>query len=179
MAKGFGKFLEGLLGASGKDGGNSDKPFKVYAPVSGCAAPITSSADPAHQCEAVGKGICIMPQGGKIFAPFDGVVDMVFDTKHAIGLSAKASFLSAPVELLIHCGIDTVKLNGKGFTVHVKDGDEVKKDSLLLEYDEGIITGAGYSLETQVVVTNSSDFTKITQAASGNVHAGDLVLCVE
>ncbi|MDR0552029.1 MAG: PTS glucose transporter subunit IIA [Spirochaetaceae bacterium] len=177
MAKGFGKILEGLLG--GKGGGNADKAFKVYAPMGGSVAPITSSADPAHQAEAVGKGVCIMPQGGKIFAPFDADVDMVFDTKHAIGLSAKAPYLSAAVELLIHCGIDTVKLNGDGFTAHVKDGDKVKKGDLLLEYDEGIITAAGYSLETQVVVTNSGDFKKVTQAATGIVNAGDLVLCVE
>jgi PTS system beta-glucosides-specific IIC component len=152
---------------------NKNKAFKVYAPVKGRVLPITQSADPAHQQEAVGKGVCFMPLGGKIFAPFDASIDMVFDTKHAIGLSANG------IELLIHCGIDTVKLDGKGFKAHVKDGDTVKKGDLILEYDKDIIARAGYSLETQVVVTNSGDFKAVTQAATGDVNAGDLVLYVE
>jgi PTS system beta-glucosides-specific IIC component len=147
---------------------------KIFAPVRGRVMPITQSADPAHQEEAVGKGVCFMPLGGKIFAPCDGVIEMVFDTKHAINIKSKDG-----VEVLIHCGIDTVKLGGEGFTVHVKDDDPVKSGQLLLEYNKDIIARAGYSLETQVVITNTGDYKAITQAKAGDCAVGDLILYVE
>ncbi|MDR1470097.1 MAG: glucose PTS transporter subunit IIA [Spirochaetaceae bacterium] len=147
---------------------------KVYAPVKGRVLPITQSADPAHQQEAVGKGVCFMPLGGKIYAPFDGTVEMVFDTKHAISIKSPDG-----VETLIHCGIDTVKLGGKGFTPHVKDSEAVKAGQLILEYDKDIIARAGFNLETQVVITNSGDYTAITQAKTGDCNVGDLILYVE
>ncbi|MDR2602531.1 MAG: glucose PTS transporter subunit IIA [Spirochaetaceae bacterium] len=149
------------------------KAKKIYAPVKGRVFPITHSADAAHQQETLGKGVCFMPLGGKIFAPFDGKIDMVFDTKHAINIVGEG------IELLIHCGIDTVKLGGKGFTVHVKEGDEVKKGALLFEYDKDVIARAGYSLETQMVVTNSGDYKAVTQAKTGDCNPGDLILYVE
>jgi PTS system beta-glucosides-specific IIC component len=147
---------------------------KVYAPVRGRVLPITQSADPAHQQEAVGKGVCFMPLGGKIFAPCDGVVEMVFDTNHAINIKSVDG-----VEVLIHCGIDTVKLGGKGFTPHVKEDEEVKAGQLILEYDKDVIARAGYSLETQVVVTNTVDYKAITQTKGGDCNVGDLILYVE
>jgi PTS system beta-glucosides-specific IIC component len=147
---------------------------KLYAPVKGRVLPITQSADEAHQQEAVGKGVCFMPLGGKIFAPCDGKVDMVFDTKHAISITSKDG-----VEVLIHCGIDTVKLGGKGFKPHVKDDEEVKAGQLILEYDKDIIARSGFNLETQVVVTNTGDYKAITQAKTGDCLVGDLILYVE
>ncbi|MDR2444680.1 MAG: glucose PTS transporter subunit IIA [Spirochaetaceae bacterium] len=147
---------------------------KVYAPVKGRVLPITQSADPVHQQEAVGKGICLMPLGGKIFSPCDGKVEMVFDTKHAISITSTGG-----LEILIHCGIDTVKLGGKGFTTHVKEEEEVKAGQLILEYDRDLIARAGYSLETQVVVANSGDYKAVTQARSGDCNVGDLILYVE
>jgi PTS system beta-glucosides-specific IIC component len=147
---------------------------KIAAPVKGRVLPITQSADPAHQEEAVGKGVCFMPLGGKIFAPFDGVVEMVFDTKHAVNVKSRDG-----IEVLIHCGIDTIKLGGKGFTVHVREGDQVTAGQMLLEYDKDIIARMGYSLETQMVVTNSGDYRAITQAKSGDAAVGDVVLYVE
>jgi glucose-specific phosphotransferase system IIA component len=147
---------------------------KIHAPVKGRVMPITQSADPAHQEEALGKGVCFMPLGGKIFAPFDGTVEMVFDTKHAINLKSAEG-----VEVLIHCGIDTVKLGGKGFTVHVKEGDTVKAGQPIMNYDKDVIARAGYSLETQVVVTNTGDYKAVTQAKAGDTLVGDVVLYVE
>jgi PTS system beta-glucosides-specific IIC component len=147
---------------------------KIYAPVKGRVLPITQSADPAHQQEAVGKGVCFMPLGGKIYAPFDGTVEMVFDTNHAINIKSADG-----VEALIHCGIDTVKLGGKGFTPRVKDNDVVKAGQLILEYDKDIIARLGYSLETQIVVTNSGDYKAVTQAKSGDCNVGDIILYVE
>jgi PTS system beta-glucosides-specific IIC component len=147
---------------------------KIFAPVRGRVLPITQSADPAHQEAALGKGVCFMPLGGKIFAPFDGVIEMIFDSKHAINITSDDG-----VEVLIHCGIDTVKLGGNGFTVHVKKNKKVKTGQLLLEYDKDIIARAGYSLETQVVVTNSGDYREITQAKTGDCDVGDVILYVE
>jgi PTS system beta-glucosides-specific IIC component len=147
---------------------------KIRAPVKGRVMAINQSADPAHQEEALGKGVCFMPLGGKIYAPFDGVVEMIFDTHHAVNLLSKDG-----IELLIHCGIDTVKLGGKGFKMHVKEGDKITAGQLLFEYDKDIIARAGYSLETQVVITNTADYKKITQAKAGDALMGDIVLYVE
>ncbi|MDR1468515.1 MAG: glucose PTS transporter subunit IIA [Spirochaetaceae bacterium] len=153
---------------------NTAKAKKIFAPVKGRVLPITQSADPAHQQEAVGKGVCFMPLGGKIFAPCDGTVEMVFDTKHAINIKSPDG-----VEVLIHCGIDTVKLGGKGFTTHVKDDDPVKAGQLILEYNKDVIARSGFSLETQVVITNTGDYKAITQAKAGDCNVGDLILYVE
>ncbi|MDR2072035.1 MAG: glucose PTS transporter subunit IIA [Spirochaetaceae bacterium] len=147
---------------------------KIHAPVKGRVMPITQSADPAHQAEALGKGVCVMPLGGKIFAPFDGTVELVFDTKHAINIKSVDG-----VEVLIHCGVDTVKLGGKGFKMHIKEGDNITAGQLLFEYDKDVIARAGYSLETQVVITNTGNYHKITQAKAGDVAVGDVVLYVE
>ncbi|MDR1325314.1 MAG: glucose PTS transporter subunit IIA [Treponema sp.] len=147
---------------------------KIYAPVKGRVMPITQSADPAHQEEALGKGVCFMPLGGKIYAPFDGTIEMVFDTKHAINVKSADG-----VEALIHCGIDTVKLGGKGFKTHVQEGAKVKAGDLLFEYNKDIIARAGYNLETQLVITNTDEYKAITQAKSGDCLVGDLVLYVE
>jgi PTS system beta-glucosides-specific IIC component len=147
---------------------------KIHSPVKGRVFPITQSADPAHQEESVGKGVCFMPLGGKIYAPFDGRVELIFDTKHAINVKSEDG-----VEVLLHCGIDTVKLGGKGFTVHVKEGEKVNRGQLLLEYDGDVIARAGFNLETQLVVTNSGDYKAVVQAKSGDCMAGDIVLYVE
>ena len=155
-------------------GAASSMPKKVFAPAQGRVFPLSQSADPAHQEEMLGKGVCIMPLGGKIYALFDGIVDMIFDTNHAINLKSAAG-----LEVLIHCGIDTVKLGGKGFTIHVREGDTVKTGQLLLEYDKDIIIDAGYSLETQVVVINTADFKSVAQAKTGDCMPGDLILYVE
>jgi PTS system beta-glucosides-specific IIC component len=147
---------------------------KILAPVKGRVLPITQSVDPAHQEEALGKGVCFMPLGGKIYAPFDGTIDMVFDTKHAINITSADG-----LEVLIHCGIDTVKLGGKGFKTHVQEGSKVKAGDLLFEYDKDVIARAGFNLETQLVVTNTAEYKAVTQAKSGDCMAGDVVLYVE
>jgi len=147
---------------------------KVFSPCKGRVLPITQSADAAHQQEAVGKGVCFMPLGGKIYAPFNGTVEMVFGTKHAISVKSDEG-----VELLIHCGIDTVKLGGRGFTPAVSEGQRVNAGDLLLSYDKDIIAREGYSLETQVVVTNTGDFKAVTQAKTGDCQPGDVVMYVE
>ncbi|MDR0441820.1 MAG: glucose PTS transporter subunit IIA [Treponema sp.] len=147
---------------------------KIYAPVKGRIFPITQSADPVHREAAVGQGVCFMPLGGKIFAPFDGTVELIFNSHHAIKVKSDEG-----IEILIHVGIDTIKLDGRGFHVHVTEGKKVKTGQPMLEYDKDIIARAGFNLETQMVITNTADFRAITQAKTGDCMTGDLVLYVE
>ncbi|MDR2600970.1 MAG: PTS glucose transporter subunit IIA [Spirochaetaceae bacterium] len=170
----FTPLFSALTGKKSKSKNEENEVKKIYSPVNGVVMPITQSADVAHQQETLGKGVCFIPEGGKIFAPVDGVVDLVFTTKHAINIISDDG-----VEILIHCGIDTVNLKGEGFITHVKDGDKFQKGALLLEYDEKLIKKSGYSVETQLVVCNSSSYSQVTPAANGQVQIGDVVLRVE
>ncbi len=145
----------------------------VAAPVAGEAVPLSEVSDPTFGDEILGKGVAIRPSQGKIFAPFDGTVDMMFDTGHAVNLISADG-----VELLIHVGLDTVKLKGEHYTAHVKNGDTIQKGQLLLEFDAAAIAAAGYDVISPIVVCNTPDFTSIT-AHSGPVEPGDDLLTLE
>ena len=132
-----------------------------------------SLQDETFAGEVLGKGIAVIPKEGKVLAPFDGTVDTVFDTKHAIGMTSDRG-----VELLIHVGINTVELNGVPYKAHVADGDTVKKGQLLLEFDIQAIREAGYDITTPVVVTNTDDFQEVEAVKTGEVHPGEEVLRV-
>ena len=101
----------------------------------------------------MGNGIAIDPTDNKVYAPFDGTVEFIAETKHAIGLKSDDG-----IELLIHVGMDTVKMNGKGFDVKTKVNERVKEGDLLLEFDRNEIQKEGYSLITPVVITNSNNY---------------------
>ena len=101
----------------------------------------------------MGKGVAIEPVDNKVYAPFDGVVEFIADTKHAIGLLSDDG-----VEVLIHVGMDTVKMAGKGFDVKTKANSRVKAGDLLLEFDKSTIEKEGYSLITPVVITNADNY---------------------
>lgn len=122
----------------------------INLPATGIVKDITKSTDPTFNSKAMGEGIMIKPDNGKIYAPGNGKITMIFPTKHALGI-----MLDNGVELLIHCGIDTVRLNGKGFTSYIEPGTKVKAGQLLLEMDLDIIKDAGYSDEILMVVTNA------------------------
>jgi PTS system beta-glucosides-specific IIC component len=155
-------------------GVNRDKAKKVLAPAKGRLLSLRNSADQAHREAVLGKGAIMFPEGGKIFAPFNGTVEMVFDTKHALGLKSEDG-----VELLIHVGIDTVKLNGKGFTPQVKVGDKITAGQLILLYDKDLIARNGYSLETQIVVTNTPSHKTVAAAEAGAVTVGAPIIFIE
>jgi PTS system N-acetylglucosamine-specific IIC component len=154
-------------------GGEVANFIELCAPVPGEVKPLKESADPTHSGEVLGKGAIFIPTDGKIYAPVDGEISMVFDTLHALNITTDSG-----VEILVHCGIDTVKLGGKGFKPHVAEGDKVKKGDLLLEYDENVIKEAGFSIETQMVVTNTDDYKSITLEKTGPCAAGDAVVKV-
>ena len=125
----------------------------VYAPVKGKAIPSSQVSDPTFAAEALGKGMAIIPSEGRVVAPFDGTVELMYDTGHAVALASDDG-----VEVLIHVGIDTVNLQGKGYHVHVATGDRVHKGDLLIEFDMDVIREAGYDPVTPVIVTNSDEY---------------------
>lgn len=112
--------------------------------------------DEAFAQEAMGKGMAIKPSKGEVVAPFDGTVETVFRTKHSIGLKSVEG-----VEILIHVGLDTVKLKGKHFNVVVQEGDTIKHGQLLIEFDMQAIEEAGFDMTTPVIVTNTPDYLEI------------------
>ena len=128
----------------------------ITSPINGVAIPLTEVKDAAFGSEMLGKGIGIVPVEGKVYSPFDGTVEALFATKHAIGLKSNNG-----VEMLIHIGLDTVKLEGQGFTAHINQGDKVKKGDLLVEFDIDFIESKGYDLTTPVVISNTADYLDI------------------
>lgn len=139
----------------------------VTAPINGAIMPLSTSKDEAFAQGILGKGVLIQPESGEVVAPFDGTVMTLFPTKHAIGLVSDNG-----LELLIHIGIDTVQLDGKFFTPHVKQGDKVKRGQKLMSFDIKAIQAAGYSVETPVIVTNSADYLDILESDKPNVASG-------
>ncbi|NLZ46313.1 MAG: PTS transporter subunit EIIC [Clostridiales bacterium] len=144
----------------------------VYSPMSGKVLPLTESEDPVHAQEALGKGVLIIPNEGKVYSPFDGTIEIVYDSKHAIGMTSNEG-----VELLIHVGMDTVKLKGKYFTPHVSNGDKVKKGQLLLDFDIDKISKEGYNLESPIIVSNTFDYDNV-DTISGTVRSEDELITV-
>ena len=147
---------------------------EIKSPMNGTVIPLSEVPDAVFSSEMLGKGFGVEPSEGKAYAPVDGEVTTVFDTKHAIGLMSKHG-----VELLIHIGMDTVKLNGKGFDVKVKTGDQVKAGDLLAEFDMDLIKGEGYPVTTAVVVTNTDDCKEIGEVRTGAATKDTEVLTVK
>ena len=164
--------LEAFLQTSAADQVSSGEEIK--SPMNGTVIPLSEVPDAVFSSEMLGKGFGVEPSEGKAYAPVDGEVTTVFDTKHAIGLMSKHG-----VELLIHIGMDTVKLNGKGFDVKVKTGDQVKAGDLLAEFDMDLIKGEGYPVTTAVVVTNTDDCEEIGEVRTGAATKDTEVLTVK
>lgn len=134
--------------ASNKAGGK----VTIINPVKGEVENIEKSVDGTFASKMMGEGLAIKPAEGKLYAPMDSKVESIFPTGHAVTLSSKEG-----VNILIHIGVDTVGLEGKGFTKHVKDGDEIKAGDLLIEFDPEYIKSQGLSDQTMVVVMDSDD----------------------
>ena len=128
----------------------------IYSPIEGELQDIKQVPDSTFSDEIIGKGIAIFPRKGMVFAPFDGQITMVFRTKHALAFTSKTG-----VEVLVHIGIDTVELDGRGFKLLKSKGDNVKKGEPVLEFDRDLIKKQGYQLITPVVVTNYQKFKNV------------------
>lgn len=130
-----------------------DQAIKVLSPIKGQIIPLTEVPDSVFANEIMGRTIAIEPEDNTVFAPFDGEIVTVFPTEHALGIKDKNG-----VELLVHIGIDTVELDGKGFKLDVKVGDIVQQGQKIGTFDREVIRNAGYSPVTLVVVTNTDQF---------------------
>lgn len=143
----------------------------IYAPMAGKAIESSEIPDPTFGEEMLGKGMAIVPSEGKLYAPFDGTVSVVFKTCHAITMTSDAG-----TEMLLHVGLDTVSLKGGPFDVKVAEGSTVKKGDLLMEFDISAIKEAGLSIISPMVICNSDDFNDVIRIPSGDVVPGDKLM---
>ena len=144
---------------------------ELKSPVNGKVIPLTEVADETFASEMLGTTVAVEPEEGKIVAPCDAEVLNVFDTGHAVCLTTQSGG-----ELLIHVGVDTVKLEGKGFTKKVSDGTKVKAGDVLIEADLDTIRAAGYPATTMVILTNADDFAEVTKAEPGKVRTDKTIM---
>ena len=145
--------------------------LSVSSPLAGTVVPLEQVKDESFAKGMLGPGIGIEPADGLVVAPFDGKVTVAFPTGHAYGLKSASG-----VQVLIHVGMDTVKLDGKGFTPRVAKGDIVRRGDVLAEVDLDVIRAAGYETITPVVVTNKKKLGPVTPVASGEIQRGDQLL---
>ena len=173
IAAGVSFVLTWLFGYKRPEEEKGQKAVCILAPMKGTMIPIQDVPDETFGAEVLGKGAAVIPEEGKVYAPFDGQVNLVFDTKHAIALTSNDG-----VELLIHVGINTVELGGNYFTVFVQSGERVRAGRLLAEFDMAGISSEGYDLTTPVIVTNTDDYKAVTALNVGAVKVGEPVLSV-
>lgn len=146
----------------------------LYAPIKGKAIDLSEVNDGVFSEGMLGKGIGIEPEEGRAVSPVNGTVSVVFDTKHAIGITSEEG-----AEVLIHIGLDTVQLNGQYYTTHVKVGDKVKVGDLLVEFDKDKIQEAGYKTVTPIIISNTDMFKDVKVLAKGKIEEKDEMIKVE
>ncbi|WP_461810781.1 PTS sugar transporter subunit IIA [Faecalimonas sp.] len=162
-----------MLGSLKEKLGFGKKGEVLYAPIEGEAIELAKVSDPTFGEEILGKGVAILPTVGKVYAPIDGTVEMVFDTKHAISMKSESG-----IEILIHVGLDTVTLKGEPFAEHVSAGDKVKAGDLLLEFDIEAIKNAGLEVVSPVIICNTADYSEIKTATGKTVGTKDEVMTI-
>lgn len=145
----------------------------IGSPAKGRVIPVAEVKDPVFASKGMGDGVGIIPVDGKVYAPFDGVVQTVFPTGHAIGISAGST------EALIHIGINTVELNGEGFCAKVRQGDAVKKGDLLVEFDKDMIKSKGYDTTVIFIVTGMRENARLDITAGKELNALDDVMSIK
>ena len=150
------------------------KTITLYSHMNGTAVKLEDVEDEVFSQKILGEGAAVEPSEGKLYAPCDGKIDSVFDTKHAVNMVSDDG-----VELLLHIGIDTVKLGGQYFEAHVSDGQEVKKGDLLISFDMDKIKAAGYKVTTPLIIGNTDDFASVEPVAQNSVSAGDMILKIK
>ena len=147
--------------------------LQIFAPINGEIIPLDQVPDPVFSQKMLGEGMAIMPKQGSIHAPIEGTVILVSDTKHAIGLRS-----SDGTEILIHVGLETVSLKGKGFTVLVKAGDTVSVGQSLIEVDWEYIREHAKSIITPIVITNSAERTVKCEVAKEGIMGETVLMTV-
>lgn len=147
------------------------EPLTVYAPAAGEVVPLERFPDDVFSQEILGPGCGILPSGKVVVAPFNGTVIQEVETRHAVGVASDDG-----VELLIHVGVDTVEMNGKGFRYHVKNGQRIRLGDPLIEFDRAVIREAGHSDAIAIVVTNSDEYASVELQTTGAVSSGTAIL---
>lgn len=150
---------------------NKEKRAVICSPIKGRLIAIQKVNDPTFAEEILGKGFAVVPSIGKVVAPTDGMINLVFETKHAISMTSKEG-----AEILIHVGLDTVNLRGEHFQTFVSAEENVKKGDLLMEFDIEAIKNAGYDVTTPVVICNPDQFPKITVIDEKDVDTNEEVM---
>lgn len=148
-----------------------DDGMTIVSPIKGEAVELSKVSDPTFGEGMLGKGIAIVPTEGKVYAPADGEISMMFETRHAVSMVTTQG-----VELLIHVGLDTVSLKGDGFEAHVQSGDQVKQGDLLLTVDLAKIKEAGLDTISPVVVCNTDDYKDVQAIQFTSVEPGDSLI---
>jgi len=144
----------------------------VFAPIHGEVVPINQVSDPSFAEELLGKGVAIRPAEGRVCAPVNGTVVQIFETGHAVTLIAEDG-----AEILIHIGIDTVKLKGQHFKACIQQGAAVQAGDLLIEFDPDAISAAGYDTVTPMVILNSDEYENVEVLVDQKpVNIGDEVI---
>lgn len=151
-----------------------NKEHFVCSPIEGEVVPLSEVNDPVFAEEMMGKGVAVIPTIGRVVSPIDGEIITIFETKHAIGLKSTAG-----AEILIHVGLDTVKLDGKYFTTHVEVGSKVKVGDLIVEFDIQGIKSEGYDTITPVLVCNSQDYKEISYLKMGAVTEKEKIIRIK
>ena len=165
---------ETVSAAEGKPAGKVVKTDIISSPVNGVAADLSEAPDEAFAGRMMGDGAVVTPSEAMVYAPDDGEVSFVFETKHAIGFQTASG-----LALLLHMGIDTVNLNGQGFDVLVKDGDQVKKGDPLMKLDVEFLKNHAPSLASPVLCTELTENQKIRLLKSGTIKAGEALFAVD
>lgn len=150
------------------------KGTKLVSPLDGTVMPLAEVKDEVFSSGAMGQGVAVEPTNGLLRAPADGKMVMTFETGHAVGMKSNDG-----AEILIHIGMDTVNLQGKGFETLVQKGQEVKSGDPLVKFDIDAIKEAGYTVTTPIVITNSKEYGQVRQVAFGEVKTGDKILDLE
>ena len=150
---------------------NSKNTITLSAHMNGRFVPLENVQDEAFSSKVLGEGAAIEPEEGKLYSPCDGKVEMVFDTGHAVSLVSENG-----CEILLHIGIDTVKLNGKFFKTHVSDGQEIHKGDLLISFELDEIRKAGYQTTTPMIICNTDDYETVEIVSAEHVTAGNKII---
>lgn len=163
----FGKFLKKEENGSRETVSIQEEQGVIYSPVNGKVISLESVDDGMFSEKILGDGMAVVPADGNFIAPVSGTVESAFPTGHAYGIRTDSG-----VEIMIHIGLDTVNLNGKGFQPQVRQGEEVKAGDKLAEVDLDVIRKAGYQTETMIIVTSGNQVTGIV-AADTEIKAGE------
>ena len=150
------------------------KGIVIASPAEGECVPLSQVNDPTFSGEVLGKGVAIIPEKGMFYAPADGEIGTIFPTGHAVALTTEEG-----VEVLIHIGLDTVKLEGKHFRILAQTGQKVKKGDALIEADLEAIRKDGYDCSTPVIICNTTDYAGVTGKTGIHVKPGDACMEIE